>query len=1344
MKQNRTHNADAGMHARIPYLIMLWMAAVVAWAPATALRAQTEGLQRHSPATLSTMPIGNVHSIYRDHEGYMWYSTEDNLCRDNGYQVDVFSSDSRNPFLMNSNFVLDIVEDGNHHIWFSTRGSTYILDKHNYTIHEVLDAGKPVHTETLYALTDGTVWLSTGYELIHFDSHEHVVERLQCPRMGNGGKYANSFFEDSQHTLWLCESGGKVCRFDTQTHRFVPLDWDTAYDPQDIVEDPCHGCYWVSTWDKGIVRYVPSALGSHAQMVMQPSTWSLREPNNKGLIIDIKFDKQRHLLWVTAMDGLHAYLTDKASNLVETNIEGLLPEGKNIVDQMEFDNMGNLWVAGLSPHTFFLTSPIKGLRRDPMRQVQQAVGTGVICDFVVSDGDVLWIWDARLGLELHNPLTGTTALGMHQAENASLPGSRTITPIRHGQGMWMVSGDRMVRLWHEGMTIRRQEVARLPDNPIHSLYDVGDGSVLVGGAHGVHRVWIESGRPALQLTDSTSTVFRVAMDKWGTLFYHDKSMGLCLKAKGAKSHKNLLPEHELCTSMTLLKDGTLWFGSHLGRVYRLLPQQDTPEYIEALSNPLGNRILDIQQDTKGDIWVVTCQTVKEWNPRTGHTRTVMSNDPYISIDYFRTLAVYGDSICVTGSDGYCMMAPSKDLEHEHSDVKPSISTIIVDDVQHFVGVETHEMDIPCDTRLLEIRLTTLNQVFAPQTQFAYRFVKKGLFASRNEDWTILPRGVNSVIITSPLKGDYTLQVKATDPYEIWGTPVDLFVIHRLPAWWETWWAYTIYLLCALAIVWFAVRQYNQRQKRRRIQQMEERVTELKFQFFTNISHELRTPLSLIMVPLDSMLKNSRSLCEKDRARLEGIQHNAQDLLQLINQLLDFRRMELGNMQLHVRNGNLKEFLQAAQQTFQPLAQRKRITLTMEGVDRAIYANFDHEKMHHILWNLLSNAFKFTPEGGRVSIKLQSTPEHIRLSVSDTGCGIAPNEQVHLFDRFYQAQQGAEQGGSGIGLHMVSELVKLHGGEVGVESQPGKGSTFWFTFPHAIPTQDHSAPTPKMKGEGGDPSELTDKGESTGEKSHQRILLVEDNIEFRTLMAEELTEMGYEVLQAGDGEKALEVMQQVGGTQGTGEIDLVISDVMMPNMDGLELCRHLKSHLDTSHIPLILLTAKSSEESQLEGYKMGADYYITKPFSMDILSTRIHHLMHQRSEERERFQHTDESDVVAITHSPLDEEFLARAIDVFKQHISIPDYSVEQYASDMCTSRMTLYRKLQHITGQSPTDFMTNLRIKEAAHLLTTTTLTIATVGEHVGFSNASYFTKIFKNQFGMRPKDYRNQSTTLT
>lgn len=1306
---------------------------------ACALHAQIEGMQMHPLPTLSAMPKGNVHSIYRDGEGYVWYSTEDNLCRDNGYQIDVFCSDSQNQHLLNSNSVLEISEDANHHIWFSTRGDTYILDKRDYTIHEVLDGNKPFHAEALYALSDGTVWLSTGYELMHFDGHERIVERLKCRCMGNGGKYANNFFEDSQHSLWLCESGGRVCRFDTQKRQFIPLDWDTAYDPQDIVEDPTHGCYWVSTWGKGVVRYVPNALGSRAQTVMQPSTWSCQEPNNKGMVIDLKFDKHRNLLWVTAMDGLHAYRVDGECNLVEVNIHGLLPEGKNIVDQMELDDLGNVWVAGMSPHTFFLTSKAEGMRRDPMPQVCRETGTDVICEFVIPDQNLLWIWDARFGLLLHNPLTGSTVLGMHQSENATLPGSSVMTPSRRQQGMWMASGDKLVRLWHENMTIHRQEVAQLPGAPIHALFDVGDGSILVGGACGVQRVWMNGEHPTQQLTDSTRAVYHVAMDRWNNLFYHERTTGLYRKAKGARRGEPLLPEHEQCTCMTLLQDGTLWFGTHLGRVYRLLPKQNSPEYVEALSNPSGNRILDIKQDAKGDVWAVSCQMVKEWEPKTGRSRTIMGNDPYISIDYFRCLAVYGDSICVTGADGYCMMASSVDLEREYSAVKPTISTIVIDGAQHFVGVETREMDIPCDTRLLEIRLTTLNQVFAPQTQFAYRLVRKGLFATSDRDWNVLPRGVNSVVITSPSKGDYTLQVKATDPYGVWCAPTDLFVLHRMPAWWETWWAYTIYLLCVLAVAWIILRQYAERQKRRRIQQMEERVTELKFHFFTNISHELRTPLSLIMVPLESMIKNSQHLCEKDRARLEGIHRNAQDLLQLINQLLDFRRMELGDVKLQVRNGNLKEFVQAAHQTFLPLAQRKQIAFSMEGVDKPVYANFDHEKMHHILWNLLSNAFKFTPEGGRVNVKLERTPNHIRLSVSDTGCGIAPDEQCHLFDRFYQAQQGAEQGGSGIGLHMVSELVKLHGGEVGVESQPGRGSTFWFTFPHTIPVQSQS--TSNEVNEAAPESSLTNsQKEERSEEGRKRILLVEDNIEFRSLMAEELTSMGYSVLQAGDGQKALEVMRREGNPQESQEIDLVISDVMMPNMDGLELCRHLKSHIDTSHIPLILLTAKSSEESQLEGYKMGADYYITKPFSMDILSTRIHHLMQQRSDEKSLFQHASESNVVAITHSPLDEEFLTRAIEVFKQHMGIPDYNVEQYASDMCTSRVTLYRKLQHITGQSPTDFMINIRMKEAARLLSSTTLTIAVVGERVGFSSASYFTKIFKNQFGMRPKEYRNNS----
>ena len=345
--------------------------------------------------------------------------------------------------------------------------------------------------------------------------------------------------------------------------------------------------------------------------------------------------------------------------------------------------------------------------------------------------------------------------------------------------------------------------------------------------------------------------------------------------------------------------------------------------------------------------------------------------------------------------------------------------------------------------------------------------------------------------------------------------------------------------------------------------------------------------------------------------------------------------------------------------------------------------------------------------------------------------------THIFDRYFQPDNINSKGGSGIGLHMVRELVRLHGGDVGVESQEGKGSDFWFEIPlvceqHSI-NEDSAAQT-SISGHGAEDDSVTAQEETSNTSITPSILLVEDNLELRLLIAEQLRDEGFDVNEASNGQEAWEQLSAQPDTE------LVISDVMMPLMDGFELCRRIKGTENVSHIPVILLTAKTSDEDQLEGYKMGADCYLTKPFSPAVLLNRIRHLQEQRRVTMQHFQHDDSKEVAQLTYSPIDEEIITRAKKLVEEHLADKNYNVDQFSSDMCASRMTLYRKIHSITGLSPSDFIITIRLKHAAHLLSTTSLSASAISERTGFSSPSYFTKHFKKFFGVLPKEYRVKS----
>jgi len=419
--------------------------------------------------------------------------------------------------------------------------------------------------------------------------------------------------------------------------------------------------------------------------------------------------------------------------------------------------------------------------------------------------------------------------------------------------------------------------------------------------------------------------------------------------------------------------------------------------------------------------------------------------------------------------------------------------------------------------------------------------------------------------------------------------------------------------------------------------------------------------------------------------------------------------------LHLTAGDLEDFITALYANFQPFAKEKQLDFRLQISPAHWYMNFDHEKLHRILNNLLSNAFKFTPEGGVVRLNLAEKQQEGRpfacITVSDTGVGIPSEALAHIFERFYQVQQTDDSKvGSGIGLHLVKEYVRLHEGTVQVESEPGKGTVFTICIPMDL----------HLSEEGVVPAASSDK--------RKKLMVVEDNHDFRTFLKEQLSEL-YQVIDAPDGEEGEKLAIEQNP-------DLIVSDIMMPKMDGLELCRHIKHNVQTSHIPVILLTARSGDETKISGYEVGADSYISKPFSFDVLLARIKQLIEQQEGRKKEFRKTLRVNPSCITITSIDEQLIQKALKLIEDHMDNSEYNVEQLSLDMGMSRMNLYRKLQAITGQTPTDFIRTIRLKRAAQLLRDGKLNVSEVADRVGFSSSSYFTKCFKELFGVLPTQY--------
>ncbi|SEG02772.1 His Kinase A (phospho-acceptor) domain-containing protein [Xylanibacter ruminicola] len=578
----------------------------------------------------------------------------------------------------------------------------------------------------------------------------------------------------------------------------------------------------------------------------------------------------------------------------------------------------------------------------------------------------------------------------------------------------------------------------------------------------------------------------------------------------------------------------------------------------------------------------------------------------------------------------------------------------------------------------------------------------------------------SIILWNLPPGKYQLYTKTQDSLES-----HLLDITINPPLWRTWWAYLIYLVVIACLLWILFRYYrNKRAYKMKLQQLElqqeqeKQLNEIKLRFFTNISHDLRTPLSLIVGPVEDL--EARTKDPTSKSMLDMIHRNADLLLSLVNQILDFRRLELGNERMNLTDGNIVPIISVVCESFKLKAKKEGINLTFLPMVEDVEMQFDKDKMTKVMMNLLSNAFKFSRIGGCITVSIDVKDQNALIQVADTGIGIPDEEKPLIFNRFYQSSNNNLQAiGSGIGLHIVREYVRLHGGEITVQNnEGGHGSIFTITLPIHKSERDE---------------EYCEISTEQHEAEHETtVLVVDDNCDFLTYVGQGLAEV-YNIVSASNGKEALKQLQ-------TNDVDIIISDVMMDEMDGLELCRIVKTDIATSHIPIILLTAKSQSVDELAGLEAGADDYVIKPFSMGILLQRVRNLVERNQQHHQRFKNEIDIAPSEITVTSLDEQFISNAISLVEKHISDSDFNVEELSSEMGVHRSQLYKKLQHLTGRTPIQFIRLLRLKRGRQLLEQSGLYVSEIAYQVGFNSPRVFSKYFKTEFGMTPDEYKSNT----
>lgn len=537
----------------------------------------------------------------------------------------------------------------------------------------------------------------------------------------------------------------------------------------------------------------------------------------------------------------------------------------------------------------------------------------------------------------------------------------------------------------------------------------------------------------------------------------------------------------------------------------------------------------------------------------------------------------------------------------------------------------------------------------------------------------------------------------------------------------------LFSIILLLLIGIMVYIYRTILMKRRI---EEEANKAKLQFFTNISHELRTPLTLIADPVNYIIHDD-NLNSQQRSMLQIVQRNVLVLIQLVSEILDFRKVQNGKMELRLSDFNLSESMKQWIMLFSASAQKKHIAISMNAPD-AVMLRADQDKIERICYNLLSNALKYTSEGGEITLTAKEENGRVMISVADNGCGISSDELPYIFDRFYQAKNAGR--GTGIGLAIVKAFTELHHGEVSATSVEGKGSTFTIHIPVRQKGEVTNQPTEKIEQlvEPSSAEEVPNQARHIDEliqpyqTDKPEVLIIDDNIDIRTYLRSVLSEK-YNVSEAADGKAGLELARKI-------VPDIVLSDIMMPVMDGLAFCQQLKTDKAISHIPVILLTARSLDEQRAEGYEHGADAYLSKPFSLRLLFSRIDNLIQSRKKLSKLFSNSDENDAFEKLSNETDKTFAAQLRKIIQDHLSDNEFNVERIGDEIGLSRVQLYRKVKALTGYSPVEMLRKARLTRARHLLRTTEKTVSEVAYAVGFSTPSYFSKCYKDEFGESPK----------
>ncbi len=1264
------------------------------------------------------------------------------------------------------NFVRDIMVDSEGFVWFSTINGVSRYDGYRFRNYMPQQwGGRSGDVMMVRETSDGTLWMLCSGELFtyHRDTRswrKDGMERLG--RLGIEGSRVSKFYVDEGGDLWVCTDRGLW----TYGSRLRHIDGSGLSPVLHIVSK--NGTTLIVTADYNIYK----VGGDNAQLTLLTRH---PKPDAEGRDCRVLLDSRMNL-WINHAHGqagtqwfysLASGQWQQATWLRQIGADAT-------VNVMAEDNDGNLWVGTGNRGIHVVGAGMASV------SAFKPMSSHITC-FFADKNNTMWVGSAKLGAayaDLGYPdfnLVGTGGREDVSALMADAEGRLWIGFDGAGIIMRDKSGATSEYVVQKGL---------LPSDIITSLAADATGGVLAGTyGNGIARFDGRRFVPLYPDFDCLRYVKAMATDRHGSLWVATVDKGVVrITADGRVSNyttaNSQLPSNgTLCLSYDAGRD-RVYVGTSLGVAAFDYGRVDFIS-VAGFEQMAGTYVTSLLMYGTGDLWIGSRDGLWVCNPDTGNV-THLTTEQGLSHNVVRALAQGSDGIWVSTDNGltHCSVTykpytirlmPFFGTDGLHDIIFSNNAALTTSDGTVLLGCYTGYISIPSVERPLvpfvgkglQVHFTDFringNEAEGSLEDFTIRYGERPtIFVSAmmpalsrkihyyyrfkgDEEWVRSPG--NSLYFVALNPGRHVLQVKAEVPgLNATGTedaaghdtsPIaELSITVTAPLWLTTP-AILFYVLLFVVLVWLVYRAIRRRQKREvAMKQMEinlkkYEMEEDKIRFFTNISHDLKTPLTLVVAPLEKIRESN--LPEAVRTELDVVWRNARQLYDLVLELLDFRRLDVGKEKLNLSHGDLVNFVRQTAQSFAYYITLKQITLRLELPQTPIETLFDENKMRRIITNLLSNAYKYNVDGGSVTVTLAHKEEVIELSVADTGIGV--RDKKHIFDRFMQETHGQEQEGSGLGLHIVHQYVDMMGGHIDVDDNHPRGTVFTVTLPvHREDAAGSHDDLPAAENVTNAAPDSRLPAPSVQRSTQSTLLIVEDNNDARQFLQRSM-EDEYQVLLVANGKEAFDLLYKNDG------VNLIVSDVMMPVMDGIEFVRRLRKDIRYSHIPVILLTAKSSEDDIIAGLEEGVADYLTKPFSMAVLRLRIRKILEWSQQVHEKVATGIEIKPSEMTVSSIDEELISRVIADIEANIQDVGYSVVQLSSSVGMTRGHLYKKLMAIVGKSPVEFIRIVRLKRGKSLLDQGRTNISEVADRVGLS-PKMFGRYFKDMYGTTPTDY--------